>query len=197
MRTSGRRRSSRRLALRAPELLLYERIVGQQPFYDDELLLTLDGPALPREKNSPWWATLINWDIRVLSVLPKDWVAEHWAPLHQELHFWATELRLWNGKWLSGAPPAHGARPLHFDSDASNTGGGLVMDDPKAEVRFHWLPSEMPYSINWKELRTPERGLRAVARSCNGALQQELVRWASQAHHQQQLTCWAVAAAGE
>ena len=50
------------------------------------------------------------------------------------------------------------------------------MDDPKSEVRFHWLPSEMPNNINWKELRTPEHGLRAVARQCNGALQQELER---------------------
>ena len=147
----------------------------QQPFYDDELLLTLDGPALPREKHAPWWATLINWDVRVLDILPKDWVAEHWAPLHQELHFWATELRFWNGKWLSGAPPAHGARPLHFDSDASNTGGGLVMDDPlPVEARWHWRKLETPNSINWKELVSVEMGLRAAAKQFGAATHQHV-----------------------
>ena len=72
------------------------------------------------------------------------------------------EVRSWNGKWLSGAPPPTGMRHFHYESDASGYGAGLVMDDPQVEMRWHWRDDEKPHSINWKELLTPVIGLPKV-----------------------------------
>jgi hypothetical protein len=137
----------------------------RQPFFDEEMVFELPDEAADLHSNKhkdAAWFKLINWDARVCDTkfgLPKPWRATRMARLQMEINFWSFELRFWNGKWLSGAPPPHGVQHRHWTSDASGYGAGLVEEDPDAldyESRFHWLKTEMHNSINWKELATPE-----------------------------------------
>ena len=91
-----------------------------------------------------------------------------------ELNFWTTELQSWNGKWLSGAPPPTEMQHVRYESDASKLGGGLVMDDPKIEARWHWRKSELHHSINFKELVTPVLALPKVHER-TGRLQRKVI----------------------
>ena len=133
----------------------------QRPIFDDE---TIVRPVKAQKRVLPGmhWAQMINWDDDVCARLPQAWREQRLPALLREQLFWVQELHQWNGKWMSGKPPMKGA--LMFESDASGYGGGLVVPalGPSAESRHHWLPKEMPYSINWKELAEPQLGLQAV-----------------------------------
>ena len=154
----------------------------RQPFFDAEMTFELpDEPLSPKvlqrfAARSGWgaWCAQVNWDADVLSVLPRKWVLARKNRLLRELGFWRHELRRWNGKWLQGVPSTLHARS--FESDASGYGGGLVMDHPPIEARWHWLDSERPHSINWKEMAAPELGLRTAEREHPGVLYHSLIR---------------------
>ena len=159
----------------------------RQPFLDEETVFAFELPDESadlhsnRTKDAKWYA-LIKWDVCLCDSkigLPSKWRAARLQALQTEIKFWTTELRHWNGKWLAGAPPPHGLlRRRVWTSDASGYGGGLVSapeDDLDYESRFHWLPSEEPHSINWKELACPEMGMRAAARKFKGAFTNALV----------------------
>ena len=157
----------------------------RQPFFDEEMVFELPDEAADLHSNKhkdAAWFKLINWDARVCDTkfgLPKPWRATRMARLQMEINFWSFELRFWNGKWLSGAPPPHGAQHRHWTSDASGYGAGLVEEDPDAldyESRFHWLKTEMHNSINWKELATPEPCMKAVAKEFRGSFHDKLTR---------------------
>ena len=137
--------------------------VERLPFFDEEMCFVLpDEPLLGYQGEGQAWLALVNWDTDVFTVLPSTWVQARTPLLLREQSFWRDELRNWNGKWLHGSPPPETMKLMAFESDASKLGGGLCMDDPAAEARWHWLPEEIPNSINWKELVSPELGLRAV-----------------------------------
>ena len=154
----------------------------KQPFFDEEMVFELpDEPLTPKllqryATETGWgtWCAKVDWDADVLSVLPRPWVRARSKLLVQELGFWRRELRRWNGKWLQGVPT--GLQPRSFESDASGYGGGLVMDHPKIEARWHWLDEERPFSINWKEMAAPELGLRTAEREQPGVLYNCLIR---------------------
>ena len=151
-----------------------------QPFFDEELsgggVGLPDGPVHRGSLHQPEWAKLVNWDVNVFSVLSAAFIQAQLEPLVEELLFWSQELHQWNGKWLAGAPPPHSERPpILFESDASDTGGGLVMDKPiPVEARWHWKPAETPNSINWKELVSVEMGLRAASKKFGAAMHRHL-----------------------
>ena len=133
----------------------------RRPIFDDETIVR----SVRQQKHvlpGMHWAQLINWDRDVCELLPEAWRSQRLPALLEEQMFWIQELHMWNGKWMSGKPPMKDA--LMFESDASGYGGGLVVPalGPMAESRHHWLPEEMPYSINWKELAEPQLGLNAV-----------------------------------
>ena len=133
------------------------------PFFDEEMDFVLpDEPLLGYRGLGEEWLAKINWDTDIVSVLPTAWLRLRTPLLLREQSFWREELRQWNGKWLHGHPPPGTRTMMPFESDASKLGGGLCMDKPAAEARWHWLPEELPNSINWKELVSPELGLRAV-----------------------------------
>ena len=134
-----------------------------RPYLDEQLTFEqegLDAPAMMLRHAS--WFRQVQWDTNVLKFLPTSWRSAHQATLLSELNFWTTELQSWNGKWLSGAPPPTEMQHVRYESDASKLGGGLVMDDPKIEARWHWRKSELHHSINFKELVTPVLALPKV-----------------------------------
>lgn len=161
---------------------------SRRPVFDDETVVRpVRTSKIKFFGPNSHWSRMINWDVDIFSVLPQRWVRERRHALLQEQRWWKQEVRLWNGKWLSGMPPLSNA--LMFESDASGYGAGLVIPalGPKAEVRWHYhdhapsrslcsrdpstglgaltnsrLPSEKSRSINWKELGTPEPGLDAI-----------------------------------
>ena len=158
----------------------------KQPFCDSEMVFSFNLPDEAadlhsnKHKDAKWFA-LVNWDALVCDEklgLPRKWRAARWKRLLIEINFWTIELKQWNGKWLTGAPPPHGMTQRHWTSDASGYGGGLVStssDSLEYESRWHWLPNEEPWSINWKELATPELGMKATAKQFKGAFQNALI----------------------
>ena len=159
----------------------------RQPFMDEEMVFEPHKFELPDEaadlhsnKNKTWFQ-FINWDVQLCDPvlgLPRAWRVRRLPRFKSEIDFWSEELPMWNGKWLTGAPPPHGMQQRHWQSDASGYGAGLVNASPDLldyESRFHWLPQEEPMSINWKELACPEMGMQAVAKRYKGAFQNKLI----------------------
>ena len=111
------------------------------------------------------WAVLVDWDQDIRSTLPTRYLVENTPSLLAEQKFWANEIPLWNGRPMDLSDPVTtNLTTLSMDTDASGFGGGAVYPQlPKeSEVRFHWTGSEIPRSINWKELATPGLSLHAL-----------------------------------
>ena len=79
-------------------------------------------------------------------------------------------------KELNGRPIRPPPADLLTDSDSSDFGGGMVMDQPiQSATRWHWLPEEAQQHINMKELKVHLRGLQALDLETPGLLLNRII----------------------